>query len=203
MRLSLLLLIVPLALLALALAGLLAPALRWAFRLSVAAALAFVVMLVQPGAVWLPLAVFAGTALLLSVGGRSDPEPRPAPASAAPSLDLGPAWATLREQVDWRTRRRLDAAAAACARYMALAETQEEPSAQLPIKIARHLPQMVADCVRHGRTATPDERRVLVADTLAALEEVAGRAEERRRALAHDAQRDFRARRAHLGKAED
>lgn len=203
MRLSLLFLLVPLCLVALAVAGLLAPALRWAFRLSVAAVAALVAMLVQPGAAWLPLTVFVGTLLLLSIGRRADPAPRPAPGSAALSIDLGPAWGALREQVDWRTRRRLDAAAAACARYMTLAETQEDPSAQLPIKIAKHLPQIVGDCVRHARTANPAERRALIADTLAALEEVAGRAEERRRVLAHDAQRDFRARRSHLSRPEE
>lgn len=211
------LVLVPLGLLALALVGVLAPILRWAFRLTLAGVAALVAALALPlgeGEGWVPLAVFAGTLLLLSArSGRRRRRRVQTPAAArtienaAPpppeQAALGPAWRELRALADWRSRRRLDAAWDACARYLQVAEAQEDPSAQLPIKIRKHLPAIVEDCVRHGRTATPDERRALLADTLGTLESLAGRAEARRRELAHFAQGEFRARQAHLNRPED
>jgi hypothetical protein len=210
------LVLVPIGLLVLALVGVLAPMLRWAFRLSIAGVVALIAALALPrdkGEGWVPLAVFAGTVLLLTA--RSDRRRRrrtPAPAARtiehvaprAPEPDgLGPAWRDLRGLADWRSRRRLDSAWDACARYLQVAEAQEEPSAQLPIKIRKHLPAIVADCVRHSRTASPEERRALLADTLGTLESLAGRAEARRRELAHLAQGEFRARQAHLNRPDD
>jgi hypothetical protein len=211
------LVLVPIGLLVLALIGVLTPMLRWAFRLSVAGLAALVAALVLPlgeGEGWVPFAVFAGTVVLLAT--RSDRRRRrraPAPAAAriienaAPPAPepgvLGPAWRELRGLADWRSRRRLDAAWDACARYLLVADAQEDPSAQLPIKIRKHLPAIVDDCVRHSRTASADERRTLLVETLGTFESLAGRAEARRRELAHFAQGEFRARQAHLNRPED
>lgn len=212
--LALLILALPLTLLAVVLLAVLAPVVRLAGRLLLAA-LATLVAAAFGVHEWGLVAVFLGTAFLLSGGVRVRRErPRrraaaeqvvdqsPAPA-ASTVLDKGPAWRELRGLADWRTRRRLDAAADACGRYLLLAETQEDPSAQLPIKIARHAPTVVADCVRHSRTATSAERQALLADTLATLESLAARAEARRRELAHQAQGNFRTLRTHLNTPED
>lgn len=192
--------------------GLLGPVLRWAGRLAIAAAVTVVAVVLLPlddGEGWAPWAVFVGTLLLLSA--RRSPRRRVAteravahPAAPAwSSPPLGPAWPRLRRLADWRTRRRLDAAADACARYMALAVSHEDASAQLPIKIDKHLPIMVADCVRHAETAPPAERRALLGQALASMEAVAGRAELRRAELAHQDQAYLRARFEHLNRPDD
>lgn len=207
---ALLLMIVPVLLTVFALFGAVATALRWTVRVAVALGGALVVSLLAPAGAggWLPLLVFVSVLALLSVRGRVRRRPPTRMRVIERTIDSapagpGPAWRELRTLADWRTRRRLDAAIDACARYLDVAESQEDPSAQLPIKIRKHLPAIIDDCVRHSRTAAPDERRALLAETLGTLESLATRAEARRRELAHLAQAEFRARQAHLNRTDD
>ena len=197
--------------------GLLGPVLRWAGRLAIAAAVTVVAVVLLPlddGEGWAPWAVFVGTLLLLStllLSTRWRRRPRVVKEWAISDpvtrtwveFPLGSAWPTLLRLADWRTRRRLDAAADRCSRYMAVADRHEDPSAQLPIKIRKHLPIMIADCLRHAEAAPPTERRALLAQALASLEAVAARADARRAELAHDAQGDLRARMEHLNRPDD
>lgn len=199
----LLLLLVPLLLAIVAVVGTIATVIRWSFRLSVAlvaALLARLILPAQAGGGWLPLAVFVVVLAVLAIRGR---QPRREAKSSPRTIDNiatgpGPAWPALRTMADWRTRRRLDTARDACERYLLLAEAHEDPAAQLPIKIRKHLPSIVSDCVRHCRTATRDEQRALIAETLDTVETLAARAEDRRRELSHQAQGDFRTLKTHL-----
>ena len=212
----LLLLIVPLLLLALALTGALVSLLRWLFRIGVAAVVTLVAGLIlqlSPDQSWVLPAVFVATLGALSLRRRTAPA-RTAPVRAAPrpvrSVATTPpvpppsaAWTDFRRLADWGARRRIDTARERCARYLALAETEEDESAQLPLRLRKHVPAMIEDCVRHCRTATRDEQRSLVAQTLASVEGVAGQAERRRLELAHQAQTRFRALQAHLAREGD
>ena len=199
----LLLLLVPLLLAIVAVIGTIATVIRWSFRLSVALVAALLVRVILPaqaGGGWLPLAVFVAVLALFAIGGRRtrrEVSSGPRTIDNAPT-GPGPAWPALRTMADWRTRRRLDAARNACERYLLLAEAHEDPAAQLPIKIRKHLPSIVSDCVRHCRTATRDEQRALIAETLETVETLAARAENRRRELSHHAQGDFRTLKTHL-----
>ena len=201
----LLLLLVPLLLAIVAVIGTIATVIRWSFRLSialVAALLARLILPAQAGGGWLPLAVFVAVLALMSVRGALR-RPRREATTGPQTIDnvpagIGPAWPALRTMADWRTRRRLDAARDACERYLLLAEAHEDPSAQLPIKLRKHLPAIVSDCVRHCRTASRDEQRALIAETLDTVESLATRADARRRELAHAAQGDFRTLKTHL-----
>lgn len=200
-----LLLLLPLLLFTVAMVGVFASLIRWSFRIGVAVAAALVAAAVLPPGPrldWVPVGVFV--AMLVLLGRRAAP-PRLRPVRVLADVPRrtaevppAPAWPQLRRLADWGTRRRIDAARDACERYLLLAETEEDPSAQLPIKLRRHLPTMIDDCVRHCRTATPDEGRALIADLLSALEPLAARAESRRRELAHAAQGRFRLLRTHL-----
>lgn len=199
----LLLLLVPLLLAIAAVIGTIATVIRWGSRIGIALVAVLVVRLILPaqaGGGWLPLAVFVAVLAVLAIRGR---RPRREARSGPRTIDnvpTGPglAWPALRTMADWRTRRRLDAARDACERYLLIAEAHEDPSAQLPIKIRKHLPTIVGDCVRHCRTATRDEQRALIAETLDTVESLAARAEARRRELAHQAQGDFRTLKTHL-----
>lgn len=175
-------------------------------RLLIAAVAALIAAEVTHG-VTIPAVVFVSVILLTQRRRR-----RRAPRAAEQVLEnapvprggaSGPGWAELRRLADWGTRRRIDAARATCERYLLLARTQEDPSAQLPIRLAKHVPTLIDDCVRHCRTATPAEARALVADTVATIEGLATRAEARRVELAHQAQGGFRTLKAHLGSAEE
>ncbi|WP_375392324.1 hypothetical protein [uncultured Sphingomonas sp.] len=207
-----LLLLLPLLLLFVATVRLVGPVIRWTFRIGVALAAALFAAAVLPltGQGWVPLAVFVAVLALLArrperraaIGRTRLGSFRPS-AIAGPPTTPTPEWPQLRRLADWGTRRRLDAAHEACERYLLLAETEEDPGAQLPIRLRRHLPALVDDCVRHCRTATRDEQRTLVAQTLTSVETIAAQAEARRRELAHLAQTGFRARQAHLARGGD
>lgn len=210
-----LLLLLPLLLLFVAMVRLVGPVIRWTFRIGVAAVAALfaaAVLPLGPGQGWLPFAVFvAALALQMRRPERRLPQrarergPRPIyrpPAVTLPAAAPTPAWPQLRRQLDWGARRRLDAARDACERYLRLAETEEDPSAQLPIRLRRHLPVLVADCVRHCATATRDEQRTLATQALTTIETIAAQAETRRKELAHHAQARFRATRAHLASGD-
>ena len=205
-----LLLLLPLLLLFVATVRLVGPVIRWTFRIGVALATALFAAAVLPldGQGWIPFALFVAVVAVLARrperrAGRARIVSFQPSAVARPSTAPSPEWPQLRRLADWGTRRRLDAAREVCERYLLLAETEEDPSAQLPIRLRRHLPALVDDCVRHCRTATRDEQRTLVAQTLTSVETIAAQAEARRRELAHQAQTGFRARQAHLASGGD
>ena len=97
---------------------------------------------------------------------------------------------------------RIDAARDACERYLALAESEEGETAQLPLKLRKHVPALIDDCLRHCRSATREEQGALVERTISSLEGIAVQAERRRVELAHHAQTGFRAREAHLARED-
>jgi hypothetical protein len=128
-----------------------------------------------------------------------DAVPAAAPSPAPVAVGDPALWERLAAAGGWSARRRLGEARARCEGYLAYAaRAPEEDLAELPVLVRRRVPELIGTCLDHLAHATPAERRALVADALASIEQVAEAAWRRRGELKEQAETGFRVQRSHL-----